>query len=104
MRIKTSVVDLKEDQEVYLMARELWSELASESTFSPRVLFVAINRQKVLFVWPIRLPGPDGRLDSWSRSALEAASTAESRWVRVVSNSDLRAYEVYEPLANWPEP
>lgn len=33
--LETAVVDLKEDQETYLVERSLWDELASESTFCP---------------------------------------------------------------------
>ena len=62
-RIQTCVVELKEDSETYLVDPSLWQELASESTFSPRALITTINRQGVLFLWPIRLPGADGRLD-----------------------------------------
>ena len=72
-RLQTYVIELKEDSETYLVERSLWQELASGSTFSPRALFTAMNRQGVLFLWPIRLPGADGRLDDWSRSAMEAA-------------------------------
>ncbi len=75
-RIQTCVVELKEDSETYLVNPSLWPELASESTFSPRALITAMNRQGVLFIWPIRLPGSDGRLDEWSRSAMEAATLA----------------------------
>jgi hypothetical protein len=93
-RLETAVLELKEDQETYLVAPALWGELAAESTFSPRALFGSINRQGVLFVWPIRLPGPDGKLDDWNRSALEAAQMAQSEWVRVASNRSLDAYDV----------
>jgi hypothetical protein len=104
LRIETCVLELKEARETYLVAPALWSGLASESTFGPRALFAAMNRQNVLFVWPVRLPGTDGKLDNWNRSALEAASMAESRWVRVASNMELGAYEVSEATADWPEP
>ncbi len=104
LRIETCVLELKEDRETYLVAPALWSELASESTFGPRALFAATNRQAVLFVWPVRLPGPDGKIDEWNRSALEAAAMAESRWVRVASNMALGAYDVFEATADWPEP
>jgi hypothetical protein len=104
LRIETCVLELKEDRETYLVAPALWPELASESTFGPRALFAGMNRQNVLFVWPIRLPGPDGKIDDWNRSALEAASMAESRWVRVASNMALGAYDVFEATAAWPEP
>jgi hypothetical protein len=103
-RMQTYVVDLKEDREMYLVERSLWPELAGEGTFGPRALFTAINRQGVLFLWPIRLPGPDGKLDEWNASALEAARRASGSWVRVVANMGLGAYDVYETQAQWPEP
>ena len=64
----------------------------------------AINRQGVLFLWPIRLPGPDGRLDEWSRSAMEAATHANGKWVRVQANMSLGAYEIYEAAGQWAAP
>jgi len=108
-RLQTAVLELKEgDRETYLVARDLWSELSSEPTFSPRLLVTAINRQGVLFLWPIRLPGADGKLDDWSRSAMGAANEAKSQWVRITANMSLGAYDVAiasglasEP--SWPE-
>jgi hypothetical protein len=107
-RLQTVVVELKEEMETYLVASSLWSELAAEATFSPRVLFTAMNRQGVLFLWPVKLPSQDGRHDEWSRTALEAAQMAQKNWVRVTSNMSLGAYEVFEAPAqlsepNWPE-
>jgi hypothetical protein len=104
LRFETNVLELKADREMYLVVPALWPELAGESTFGPRALFVGMTRQAVPFVWPIRLPGPDGRIDPWNRSALEAAGLAESRWVRVSSSQALGAYEVFEATANWPDP
>lgn len=104
LRIQTAVLELKEERETYLVAPPLWSELASESTFGPRALFAAMNRQNVFFLWPVRLPGADGKLDEWSKSALEAATMAETQWVRVASNMPLGAYDVFEATADWPAP
>lgn len=103
-RIETAVIELKEDRETYLVARPLWPELATESTFSPRALFTAINRQGVVFIWPCRMPGTDGKLDEWSRTALDAANRARDRWVRVQSNMALGAYDVFEACGNLPDP
>ena len=36
----------------------------------------AINRQGNVFLWPIRMPGPDGKILEWHRSAAEAAAVA----------------------------
>ena len=103
-RVQTAVIELKEDRETYLVDQSLWHELAAESTFSPRALFTAASRQSVVFIWPVRLPGQDGKIDDWSRSALEAAELATKKWVRVQSNMALGAYDVYEALADIPEP
>ena len=106
-RLQTAVLELKETREVYLVAPALWSELAGESTFSPRALYTAVNRQGVVFLWQIRLPGPDGRVDEWSRSSLEAASLAVSKWVRLQANLSLGAYDVayaeHLPDPEWPD-
>jgi hypothetical protein len=102
--IQTYVVELKEDSEVYLVDPGLWNGLVYESTFGPRALFTAQSKQGDTFIWPIRLPGPDGRLDDWNRSALEAAQVAMKKWVRVQSNRSLGAYEIYEAAAPWGEP
>jgi hypothetical protein len=93
-RLHTAVLELKEDRETYLVSASLWPDLASEATFSPRLLVTSMTRQGVLFLWPIRLPGADGKIDDWSRSALDAAKEAESRWVRVTANMSLGAYDI----------
>lgn len=103
-RIETCVIELKEDSEVYLVDPSLWDDLAAESTFGARALFLAQNKQGVNFIWPVRLPGPDGKLDDWSRSSLEAAQFATSSWCRVQSNRSLGAYEVFTASAQWGEP
>jgi hypothetical protein len=103
-RLETFVIELKEDRETYLVDRALWPDLAAEATFSPRALFTAVTRQGVLFLWPIRLPGADGRVDEWSRTALEAAERATKGWVRVAANMALGAYDVFEAGGQLGEP
>jgi hypothetical protein len=102
--LQTAVVELKEDRETHLVAPDLWPGLAGESTFSPRALFTAMNRQGVLFLWPVRLPGADGKVDSWSQSALEAANMARKTWVRVAANMALGAYDVFQATGDLAEP
>jgi hypothetical protein len=102
--LQTPVLELNDDREFYLVAPGLWPALASEGTCSPRLLATAINRQGVLFLWPIRLPGVDGKIDSWNQSALDAADKAKSQWTRVISNRSLRAYELTVASAHIAEP
>lgn len=104
-RLQTFVLEFKEpDRETYLVTPALWAELSAE--LKPVCLFTGITRQGVLFIWPVRLPGADGRADSWSESALEAAKLCERAWCRVVPNMGLGGYDVLEAqaVANLPEP
>ena len=102
-----AMIDLKEDREDYLVRPEVLQELAGEVVF--KTVFTAVNRQGVIFLWPIRLPAPDDRKTDWPRSAREAAERAMTQWVRLKPNMSLGAYEIIvsesvmaDPV--WPEP
>lgn len=101
-RLETALLILKEDREVYLIDRSLWSELPSEIT--PSLILTAINRQGVLFLLPVTLPGADGKWNQWHKSLFDAAELAQSKWVRVAANMSLGAYDVWEASAELPEP
>src|SRR5579864_3919965 len=92
-RLTTGVIELKDDNEIYLVDRSLWPELVREPTFGERLLWVATNVQKVLFLWPLHLPGPDGKINSWHGSELKVARSAVDKWVRVYSNRDVAGYD-----------
>ena len=55
-------------------------------------------------MWPLRLPGADGRQDEWSRTGLVIAERARTSWVRIQPQMALGAYELIEPLAHYPIP
>lgn len=102
-RLETMVLEIKEDSETYLVAPEIWPELPGELV--PKVLFLTISRQGVVAIWPVRLPGEDGRQDAWSRSALEAADLGQRSWLRLAANRSLGAYEVFRAMReDLPEP
>ena len=87
-----AMVDLKDDREEYLVHPTIMPELTGEVVY--KTVFTAVNRQGVVFLWPVRLPAPDDRRSEWSRSAREAAELAMTRWVRVKANMFLGAYEI----------
>jgi hypothetical protein len=101
-RLDVAVLELKDERETYLVDPVLLPELPGE--VAPKILFTAINRQQVLFLWPVRLPNIDNRRDNWGSSALQAAQLAISSWVRIASNMNLGAYEVFEASASIPDP
>jgi hypothetical protein len=101
-----AMIDLMDDREDYLVRPEILPDLVGEVVY--KTLFTAINRQGVVFLWPIRLPAPDARKSEWPRSAREAAEKAMGQWVRLKANISLGAYEITlagsvmaEPV--WPE-
>jgi hypothetical protein len=102
--LETAVISLKEEREIYLVAPDLRDELATEATFVPKAFFTSITRQGMLFLWHIGLPGPDGKLNPWHRSAMEAKDIARKRWVRVVANQPANGYDVYETVVEPPAP
>jgi hypothetical protein len=105
-RISVAVIEMKEDRETYLVDPRLCEALASEIT--PKLLVTTINRAGVVFLWPIRNVGKEGRQDEWSRTARIAAGEAKDHWVRMTANMSLGAYEIYKagdklPEPEWPE-
>jgi hypothetical protein len=97
-----AIIEVKEDREVYLVTPEMAQELPGE--FAAVTLFTAINRQGVLRLWPVKLPGPDGKHNEWHRSAAEAAELAMKSWIRLTANISLGANEVFEAIGDLPEP
>ena len=93
-QLQTAVIEIQHPAEMYLVRQDLWEALSGESTFTTKLLILAVNRQRDAFFWPIRLPDASGRVDNWSQSALAAAQLAMQRWVRISSNMSLGAYSV----------
>ena len=104
-RLQTYVLNLKEDRETYLVDPKFGPTLHGnycQLYFSP-----AINRQGVLFLWPVKFPSGDGRHDHWSKRP-RGRGDGRIGWVRIVANMSLGAYEVYRangdiPGTRWPD-
>jgi len=97
-----AVIELRDDRERYLITPDIAAVFPSE--FQTEMLYTAINRQRVVFLWPVRLPASDGRVNEWHRSAQEAAERAMESWIRVVANMSLGAYEIIKAPGNFPDP
>jgi hypothetical protein len=98
-----ALIELKDDREIYFVAPSMVSELVGE--FFVATLYLTINRQNTMTLWPVRMPGPDGKHLEWHRSAAEAAEAAQRRWVKIRANMGLGAYEIFEAINdNLPEP
>jgi hypothetical protein len=101
-----AIIELKDDREMYLVLPEVIPHIVGEYTLVH--LFTCINRHGVIRLWPIPLPGADGKQNSWHVSAFMAADKAKTKWVRIVPEMSAKAYTVFEAIAaisdpDWPE-
>ncbi len=101
-RLATAVIEIKEDREIYLLAPALREVVSHE--WQIKMFYTAITRQGTLFLWPVRMPGSDGRLDTWNQSAHTAAEHATHAWTRVQSNRQLGGYDIFQAAGGIPEP
>lgn len=106
-RIEVAALVVKEDRETYVVVPALCDELQGE--WAAKILVPCQTRQGGFYFWPIRLPGADGRIDTWNESALQIADKYAGQWVRVTANKELGAYDVIRPITpfpppDWPEP
>jgi hypothetical protein len=97
-----SVIELKDDREIYLVPPSVANDLPGE--FVMVSLYTAINRLGVVFLWPVRLPAADGRVIEWHRTLNEAAERSMTCWLRVKANMALGAYEMFEAASTIPDP
>ena len=101
-RLETATYEDKILREIYLVLPALGAELLGE--VDPVCLFLAVNRQSDPFLWPVKLPGPDGRSNPWNESALAAAGLAQRVWVRVASNQAAGMYDAYQAGGSLSDP
>lgn len=101
-RMTVGTIVLKAERELYIVHPSIAPDLADEIRLE--TLYTGINRQGILFLWPVPLPGPDGKHNPWHASALQAAEMAMTRWIRMTSDMNLGAYAIFEAMGNLPEP
>ena len=106
-RFETGTFTDSESREVYMVVPQLWLEMPGE--VKPTCLLTCVSRNSpVPFLWPVPLPGPDGRPNRWHESAFEASRHAEQNWLRVVSDMGAGCYVPHIAVGNladpgWPE-
>lgn len=101
-----ALIEFAEDDCFYAVAPTLVTELSD--LIVPATLFTAITRQGTVFLWPVRLPGPDGKSHGSWDSQRAAAEQATKDWIRLQWNKEAGAYDLFvapgltvEP--DWPE-
>ena len=101
-RLETLVLEDQTNRDTYLVDPSLRSDLMDETTFV--CLFTAISRQGAVFLWPAKMPAPDGRTNNWHDSALQAADIAQRQWVKMAASMAQGMYLTFSPISELPEP
>ena len=96
------VVELKAEREHYFV-RPSVAPVVSEFVEAVRLRY-CVTRQGTAFLWPVKLPKDDRRADAWRQSALDAAALAEKKWIRIVPDMNLGAYQPFEAVAELGDP
>jgi hypothetical protein len=104
--LDATVFTNKEESETYFIMPVMRPTLVGEAR--PVLIVPAINRQGTLFVWPVPLPGEDGRRNTWTETAQEAMRIAKESWVRLMPDMGMGAYRIYKAEGRlsdpvWPE-
>lgn len=104
---RAALAILRDDNgDMYAVHPTVYPYLTNEA--SPAMLYTTQDEGGTVFLWPVTLPGPDGRTNTWSQSAHAAAQAAQTDWLRVSSRRDAQMYgttksKVSRPDPKWPE-
>ncbi|MGY3584568.1 hypothetical protein ACVIGB_006374 [Bradyrhizobium sp. USDA 4341] len=102
MMLATAVYEDKQDREFYFVAPNMMSAMLGETT--PVILVTAMNRQKVSFLWPLKVANDNNSGNAWQDSALQGCEVAKKTWVRLVADMSLGAYRIWAAQGDLSEP
>jgi hypothetical protein len=101
----TGLLDMgRGEDEKYVVAPNLLSEVVETGRFKPVVLYMGITFNGVLFLSDIPTPGEDGKDNEYHRSRRIIYELGKTRWVKMQVNKDLGAYEAFEAKSMLPDP
>ena len=102
-KFETGCLTDAETREVYLVDGHLRAELNGD--VKPTCLFLTLSRNSpVPFLWPVVIPGIDGRPCRWHESALAAAQLAMGTWTKVESDQVAQQYVPSRALGDLGDP
>jgi len=96
------------DGETYLIAHHLADKLARSPMYRDLMfrqwIFLAMTSDGDIFLFPVKALTGNEMGDRWSRSLLQAAKEAETKWLGARSNKSKGCYERWEAVEEHDEP
>jgi hypothetical protein len=94
----------KETREFYFVSPKMISKLRAISDVSIAVLVLFMTKQKVLGIFPLKIPSDSSSRNGWQDTALAAAELAKTSWVRMQADMALGGYRIMKAKADLGEP
>jgi hypothetical protein len=99
-------LELKDERTFYLLEPKIVPDVREDCSL--RLVVPYATRESSWGLWLPRLPGEDGRLDSYSKSAQVIAHRYSGKWIRIFASPPLNAFKILESTtildpARWPE-
>jgi hypothetical protein len=88
------VIELKDENESYLVLPHLNRHLVGEPCFKRKSFHLAVTMQGKPFLWAVRRPEDDKDPDKWMRAPIEAVRLAVTKWTRISWNEVTRQHDV----------
>jgi hypothetical protein len=102
MMLATAIYEDKQDREFYFVSPNMMAAMLGETT--PVILVTAMNRQKVSFLWPVKVANDNSSGNAWQDSAQQGCEVAKKTWVRLVADMSLGAYRIWAAQGDLSEP
>jgi hypothetical protein len=105
--VDVALIKMDDDGAFYLVHPNVLPVIEHETV--GYTIYATVNKSNIPFLWPVSRPREaDRRPNEWVRSAHVAAAQARTQWVRVASNNERGAYDIYNTQAQlsdpvWPE-
>lgn len=102
MMLPTVVYEDSQERETFLVAPNMMPFMGDQ--LKAAVLVVAMNRQDVTFIWPVKIANDNTSKNDWQETALQGCQLAKKRWVRMSADMALGAYRLFEAQGELSEP
>jgi hypothetical protein len=103
MSCNVGIIELRDERDdPYLVKPNMYPVFGK--LVSRRRIFVCKNMQGIVSLWPAKLSEDGRQRNMYNETALKAAERAKSKWTRMQADTALKAYRIFGPGEEFPEP
>jgi hypothetical protein len=92
------------DRVSYLILGDVYKQVIDEPVFKHKRFHLYVTRDGACGLWGVSLPDLNGRINTWSESAMTLISRARKEWVRCVPDKEANSYGYRKSKKDFGEP